>query len=335
MTLNSQRPNIALIAGGYSGEATVSVKSASVIMQNIDKSKFQVYLVSITRDGWVCLHGDDKFPIDKNDFSVVVEGQKIQFDTAFIMIHGTPGEDGVLQSYFDMIGMPYTSCSAVVSAVTFSKYFCNKVMKAFGGVHVAESCCITSSLPYDIQDVASKIGFPCFVKPNAGGSSIGTTKVHKIEELQLAIDRAFVEDDEVLVERFIKGKEITCGVIRSNGNLISFPLTEVRSKKEFFDFEAKYDPELADEITPAPIDEALAIEIRQMSEKYYDLYNCNGVVRFDYIVDGDQVWFLEVNTIPGMSAESIVPQQARAYGWSYTELTTRIIEESLRNANNG
>jgi len=328
--MNKTLPNIALIAGGYSGEAAISVKSAAVILQNIDKNRFNVFLVSVTKDQWVCLIEDQKILVDKNDFSIFHQEYKIRFDVAFIMIHGTPGEDGVLQGYFDMMKIPYTSCNAVVSAVTFNKYFCNKVIKSFGGINVAESCRITASLPYHQNEIVQVVGFPCFVKPNAGGSSIGTSKVMAFDELQPAIDLAFMEDDEVLIERFIKGREITCGVIRSKGQLISFPLTEVISKKDFFDYEAKYDPNLAEEITPAPIDDALAIEIRTLSEKYYTLLNCSGVVRFDYIIDGNDIWFLEVNTVPGMSAESIVPQQAKAYGWSYTELTTRIIEESLK-----
>jgi D-alanine-D-alanine ligase len=328
--MNKPLPKIALIAGGYSGEAAISVKSAGVIMQNIDTSKFEVSLISITSEKWVCLHENEEYPIDKNDFSAYIHGNKISFDTAFIMIHGTPGEDGLLQGYFDMIGIPYTSCNAAVSAVTFNKYLCNNVIRTLGGVNVAESCRITSQLPYDLNKITAIVGLPCFVKPNAGGSSIGTTKVHQADELQPAIETALKEDEEVMIESFIKGREITCGVIRSKGQLISFPLTEVRSKKEFFDFEAKYDPSLADEITPAPIDDSMAKTIRSLSELYYDQLNCNGVVRFDYIIDRNDIWFLEVNTIPGMSAESIVPQQARAYGWSYTELTTRIIEESLK-----
>ncbi len=328
--MNNQLANIALIAGGYSGEAEVSVRSAAVIMQNIDNSKFNAYLISITRERWVCLFDGYEFPVDKNDFTVELNGKKIIFDTAFIMIHGTPGEDGLLQGYFDMLQIPYTTCNAVVSSVTFNKYFCNKVVSTFGGAKVAASEVITRHLAYNINEIAQNVGFPCFVKPNAGGSSIGTTKVHTFDKLHEAIDIAFAEDDEVMIERFISGKEITCGVLRSRGQLISLPLTEVRSKKEFFDFEAKYDPELADEITPAPIDESLTKQIQLLSEKYYDLLNCKGVVRFDYIVEGNDIWFLEVNTIPGMSAESIVPQQAEAYGWSYTELTTRIIEESLK-----
>lgn len=328
--MSKSLPKIALIAGGYSGEEAISVKSASVIMQNIDTSKFQVFLVSITRKQWVCLYENQEYPVDKNDFSVTIQGNKITFDTAFIMIHGTPGEDGLLQGYFDMLEIPYTSCNAAVSAVTFNKYLCNNVVRTLGGVNVAKSCRITAQLPYESNKIAATVGFPCFVKPNAGGSSIGTTKVHQLEELQPAIKTALKEDDEVMIESFIKGREITCGVIRSNGKLISFPLTEVIPKKEFFDFEAKYDPKLAEEITPAAIDESLTTQIRELSELYYDNLNCKGVVRFDYILDGKDIWFLEVNTIPGMSAQSIVPQQARAYGWSYTELTTRIIEESLR-----
>jgi len=328
--MKNHLPNIALIAGGYSGEYEVSVRSAAVIMDNIDKSQYNVFLISITRNQWVCLHESTELPIDKNDFSVIIKGEKVVFDSAFIMIHGTPGEDGLLQGYFDMLNIPYTTCNAAVSAVTFNKYLCNSVIRSFGGVLVAESCRLTSGKTYDLEEIAETVKFPCFVKPNAGGSSLGTTKVHSLDELQNAIDLAFKEDDEVLVESFISGVEITCGVIKSKGEIISLPLTMVKSKKEFFDFEAKYDPALADEITPAPIDDSLATDIRKLSEKYYLLLNCSGVVRFDYIVDGNDVWFLEVNTIPGMTSESLVPQQARAYGWSYSELISRIIAESMK-----
>lgn len=328
MTTQQKRPNIALIAGGYSGESVISLKSAAVIMKNIDVELFNVYLISVTHDHWTCLFKFDEYPIDKNDFSVTIKNQKINFDAAFVMIHGTPGEDGVLQGYFDMLGIPYTSCNATVSAVTFNKFFCNRVVDNFGA-KVAKSVRICSGQTYNSNDVIEVTGLPCFVKPNAGGSSIGTSKVHEISELKNAIDIAFEEDDEVLIEQFISGREMTCGVIKSRGNLYSFPLTEVVSKKEFFDYEAKYDPTLAEEITPAVVDDSIAKQIRSISEHLYVHLNCNGVVRFDYIVSNDEIWFLEVNTIPGMSAESIVPQQAKAFGWSYTELTTRIIEEAL------
>ncbi len=328
--MNHSLPNIALIAGGYSGESEISVRSAAVIMQNIDRSRFNVFLISVTHEKWVCLSEEGEFPVDRNDFSIMFGEKIITFQSAFIMIHGTPGEDGLLQGYFDMLGIPYTSCNAAVSAVTFNKFLCNKVAKAVGGVNVAESVRIVKGQIVDFNEISQRIGFPCFVKPNAGGSSIGTSKVHAPDQLKEAIERAFREDNEVLIETFIKGKEITCGVIRSRGELISFPLTQVVSKKEFFDYEAKYNPAFSEEITPAPIDDILTQRIKQLSERLYDVFNCSGVVRFDYIINGNDIWFLEVNTIPGMSAESIVPQQAKANGWSYTELTTRIIEESLR-----
>jgi D-alanine-D-alanine ligase len=328
--MRKQLPNIALIAGGYSGEYEVSVRSAAVIIDNIDIGRYNVYLISVTRDQWACLYENTKIPVDKNDFTVMINGEKVVFDTAFIMIHGTPGEDGLLQGYFDMLNIPYTTCNAAVSAVTFNKYLCNSVIRSFGGVLVANSCRLTAGKTYEVSKIAETVKFPCFVKPNAGGSSLGTTKVHGVDNLQDAIDLAFREDDEVLVESFIAGVEITCGVLKSEGQVISLPLTMIKSKKEFFDFEAKYDPKLADEITPAPINESISEHIRLLSEKYYTMLGCSGLVRFDYILDGNDVWFLEVNTIPGMTKESLVPQQAEAYGWSYRELISKIIAESLQ-----
>jgi D-alanine-D-alanine ligase len=325
----TQKPKIALIAGGYSKESSVSVKSASVIMEHIDKNKFDVYLISITQEAWTCLVDNTIIEVNKNDFSIFYEQEQVFFDCAFIMIHGTPGENGLLQGYFDMLTIPYTTCDAAVSAVTFHKYFCNHIVKSFGQTHVADSLCISKDQSYSIEEISNQIGFPCFVKPNSGGSSIGTTKVHKQEQLQNAIDLAFAEDDDIMVERFIGGTEITCGVFQNQGKIVCFPLTMVVSKKEFFDFESKYDPNLADEITPAPISQTLAQRIQEISIHYYKQLKCCGVVRFDYIVDDDDIWFLEVNTVPGMSAESIVPQQAESYGWSYTELTTKIIEDCL------
>lgn len=322
------KPKIALIAGGYSGEAQVSVRSAAVISEKIDKDKFEVYVVSITRESWHYEFEGKKFEIDKNDFSLIIENHKIKFDAAFIMIHGTPGEDGKLQSYFEMLEIPYTTSNSVVSALTFNKYYCNRFMQTIGA-KVAKSLRLIKNEKYDIQQIANEIGFPCFVKPNSGGSSIGASKVLAFENLENAICTAFNEDNEVLVEQFISGSEITCGLIKSKNKIIAFPLTEVVSKKEFFDFEAKYDPSLADEITPARISADLTERIQKMSIDFYQKLNCEVVVRFDYIVDNEEIWFLEVNTIPGMSAESIVPQQATAYGLTYTELTTLIIEEAL------
>lgn len=324
------KPKIALIAGGYSKESEISIRSAAVVGKMIDKEKFDIYCVSITQNEWSCIINDTKCYIDKNDFSITIENSKINFDLAFIMIHGTPGEDGKLQGYFDMLNIPYTSCSSVVSSITFNKYYCNKFMHAIGA-NIAQSIVLRKNQKFDLNSIAHEINFPCFVKPNSGGSSIGTSKVEKIEDLKTAIENAFVEDNEVLVEKYLKGREITCGVIKVNNKIIAFPLTEIISKNSFFDFESKYNESLADEITPANLSKILTERIQQMSINLYEKLNCSLVVRFDYIVDNENIWFLEVNTIPGMSAQSIVPQQAAAYGWTYTQLTTNIIEEALRN----
>jgi D-alanine-D-alanine ligase len=328
--MNNIKPKIALIAGGYSGEYQISVKSASVIMQNIDVEKYDVFLVSITSDKWSCLYEDKEYLLDKNDFSFKLGEHKIKFDLAFIMIHGTPGEDGVLQGYFDMLGIPYTTCNATVSSLTFNKYFCNRVMQTFGA-NISPSFRVCKNKKYDVNEIAIKVGFPCFVKPNAGGSSIGMSKVYEINKLNEAIELAMQEDDEVLIEYFISGIEVTSGVICTENKIISLPLTEIASKNDFFDFQAKYNSQYCEEITPARIDDKLTAKIKKMSETFYEFLNCKGVVRFDYIVDNEKVWFLEVNTVPGMSAESIIPQQAKVYGWSYKELTTKIIDEGLKN----
>lgn len=285
--MKNRLPNIAVITGGYSGEFEISIKSVSAIMEEIDKSKFNTFVVSITYEKWICIHPNGEFPIDKNDFSITINNKKLIFDLAFIMIHGTPGEDGKLQSYFDMLNIPYTCCSATVSAITFNKNLCNTIIKAseIVGVSVPNSFHISASIKYDLKEIAKFIGFPCFVKPNSGGSSIGASKIYSLDQLQKAIDKAFMEDNEILIEEFIEGKEITCGVIRSKGELISFPLTEIISKNDFFDYEAKYTPGVSEEITPARIDEVTANNIRKISEYCYCILGCKGIVRFDYILN--------------------------------------------------
>ncbi|MCK9301889.1 MAG: D-alanine--D-alanine ligase [Bacteroidales bacterium] len=327
MNKSNATKNIALVLGGFSGEHDISVKSGMEVMRNIDK-KYNVYPITISKNGWYYIDNEDnKYEVDKSDFSIRIEDKKITFDLAFPIVHGTPGEDGKLQGYFDLLDIPYTGCNMFASAVTFNKYYCKSIVSTLG-VPVAKSV-IINNFCYDIDVIAQKIGFPCFVKPNKNGSSIGISKVRDIEELPKAIENAFQQDDEVLVEEFIPGRELTCGVFRKNGVIIVLPVTEVIPKKEFFDYEAKYDSSKSDEITPANMNAYLSMAIPAYTNLIYEALNCSGVIRVDYIVNDTDIYFLEVNSAPGMSDKSIVPQQVRCYGMTITEFLNIIIDETF------
>lgn len=321
--------NIALITGGWSGEIEISLKSAAVIKNHLDKNIYNVYLIVIEGDNWFYHHDENtKIPVDKNNFSIRVNGHEIRFHCTFIAIHGTPGEDGKLQGYLDMLKIPYTACDVFTSSLTFNKYFTNHIVENLG-VKVGKMQIIKTGQDFNQPDIIKSIAFPCFVKPNKGGSSVGISRVNKAEELQSAIEKAFMHDDEVLVQEFIKGREIACGLIRNNDKMVILPLCEIISKKEFFDYEAKYTDGLADEIVPAPINENLTEKFREISVFLYENLNCKGIVRFDYILDGDEFYFLEVNTIPGLSEGSIVPKMANHIGMSIKELFTMMVEEAI------
>ncbi len=320
--------NVALLAGGYSGESVISVQSASVIAQNINREKYNVYLINIGRDGWYWEHEGRKHEINRHNFSLNIQDTQVIFDVAFIMIHGTPGENGLLQSYFELLGIPHTTCNAMVANLTFNKYYTNQLVRSFG-IKTSPSVYFNNKRTVNAREVVENLHFPVFVKPNSGGSSIGMSKVDRVEDLQQALDTAFAEDSEVLVEEFSPGDELTCGVIRIDGQLRAFPVTLVKSKKDFFDFEAKYQKGMAEEITPAPVLPHMVEEVTQKALLLYDRLNCRGVVRFDFIHNGKEAVFLEVNTVPGMSSASIVPQQARAAGISEMELYDIIIRNAL------
>lgn len=268
-----------------------------------------------------------KIPVDKNDFSIIIDGKKITFDCIFVAIHGTPGEDGKLQGYFEMLSIPYTSSDWIVSAVTFDKNVCKGVVAQYG-VTQPQTLFFKRDDEYLHKKVMTQIGLPCFVKPNKGGSSVGITKVINESQLKEAFRSAFHEDDEILVEEFIDGTEITCGVFRYKGELVVLPITEIVSKKEFFDYEAKYEG-MADEITPARISVEKEKECKTLSAFLYNKLNCKGIVRFDYIFNEKGMYFLEVNIVPGLSSASIVPQQAEDMGISIGELFSMVIEETL------
>ena len=323
---------IALVTGGYSGEAQVSYKSAKNVAAQLDPQKFDVYLIDIREEGWRYTDEEGNVQeVDRRDFSLILNGNKISFDAVFIILHGTPGEDGKLQGYFDMIGLPYTSCNAATSAITFNKRY-TVAVAAFSGIRVARSIHLIKGVKWEVKEVANQLKMPVFVKPNNGGSSIGMSKVDDYKDLEQAIEKAFREDDQVLVEEMIQGREFTVGVYRSGGKIHVLPITEVRAHtgQSFFDFEAKYQGK-SDEITPAQISDLPKQKIQDAAAKIYEVFNCRGVVRIDFIYDEamNEPFMLEINTVPGQSDASIIPQQVRAAGMSLVAFYGSLLEEIL------
>ena len=313
--------NIAIIAGGNSSEYEVSMKSGKNIYDEVDETRYNKYLVVLKERDWHVEIGEEKFPVDKNDFSFTRNGEKILFDFAYITIHGVPGENGLLQGYLDMMGVPYGCCNVLASALTFDKHTCNTYLKSYG-VNVADSA-------YDVNEIINEVGLPCFVKPNAEGSSFGVTKVKEAAQLEDALKKAFALCREVLIETFIDGTELTCGVVKAGDMDITMPIAEVVPKNEFFDFEAKYDPTKSDEIIPARISPELTNRIKTLSSMIYDILRCEGIIRVDYIVREDEIFMLEVNTTPGMTSNSFVPKMVRAMGGTLREVLTKIIDNKL------
>ncbi len=326
------KKTIALVTGGFSGESVISYKSATTISNNLDRTRFNVFLIDINPKGWFYELADGrKVEIDKNDFSLQIDNQRVEFDVVFIGMHGTPGEDGKLQGYFDTLEIPYTSCDAATSAITFNKRYTVAVAK-MAGIAVAESVHLFKHSPVTGAQVLDQLHLPVFVKPNNGGSSIGMSKVDKADDLDAAIEKAFREDEQVLVEEMVQGRDFTVGVFKSNGQVIVLPLTEVKAHddKAFFDFEAKYEGK-STETTPAEVEERIADQIREAAHRIYTVFNCRGVVRIDFIYNEEsgKPYMLEINTIPGQSEASIVPQQVKAMGWSLKEFYTKLVEEAL------
>lgn len=326
------KKTIALVTGGFSGEAVISYKSAVTIENHLDRERFTVFKIDINPKGWFySLPDGRKAEIDKNDFSLQLDGQNIKFDAVFIGLHGTPGEDGKLQGYFDTLNIPYTSCDAATSAITFNKRYTVAVAK-MAGIGVANSLHLFRHTAISGEKVLEQLKLPVFVKPNNGGSSIGMSKVEEPGELDAAISKAFEEDEQVLIEEMIKGREFTVGVFKTKGTIIVLPITEVKahSDKAFFDFEAKYEGK-STETTPAEVAETAAEKIRAAARLIYEVFNCRGVVRIDFIYnkEEDRPYMLEINTIPGQSEASIIPQQVKAMGWSLREFYTKLVEEVL------
>ncbi len=324
-----QKKKIAFVTGGYSGEAVISYKSAITIENNIDQDRFDVYKIDIHPSGWWYEIGEgSKIGVDKDDFSITINGNKVAFDAVLIGIHGTPGEDGKLQGYFDMLKIPYTSCNAATSALTFNKRY-TVAVASFAGIPVAQSLHLFKHSPVEISHITDQLSLPVFVKPNNGGSSIGMSKVMEAAELESALTKAFAEDDQVLVEEFISGREFTIGVFKTEGVIVTLPITEIISKKDFFDYEAKYVAGMSEEITPALVDESIAEKVRTTAKKAYELLDCRGIVRIDFIYNekDEKPYMLEVNTVPGQSEASIVPQQVKAKGWTLKQFYSALIDE--------
>ena len=325
------KPKIAFVTGGYSGEAQISYQSAKTIEKNIDPEKFDAYKIDITTLGWFYqLPDGKKIEVDKNDFSLLIDDKKIHFDAVLIGIHGTPGEDGKLQGYFDMLRIPYTSCNCAVSALTFNKRY-TVAVASFAGINVANSMLLFKNNYESPDELVKNLRFPVFIKPNNGGSSIGMSKVNSpSEELGAAIEKAFREDEQVLVEEFIKGREFTIGVFKSKGQIVALPITEIITQKDFFDFEAKY-LGASQEITPAEIDDRVSQQIRDEAIKIYQIFNCSGIVRIDFIYkqEENKPYMLEINTVPGQTEASLVPQQIKAMGWTLMDFYTALLQECL------
>lgn len=327
---------VAIVAGGFSSEHDVSLRSAAGILSFMNKELYDCYVVDVERDSWTAICGDERCAVDKNDFSFTASDGKHVFDFAFITIHGTPGEDGPIQGYFDLLGIPYSTSNLLVEALTFNKYVLNTYFRSYPDIHISDSILLRRGEPQPVPaDVVARLGLPCFVKPNAGGSSFGITKVKTAEELPGAIDKAMGESDEVMIERFIAGTEVTNGAyMKPDGEIYCFPLTEVALKGvEFFDYDAKYEGK-SDEITPARISDATRDRIWEQTRRIYLLLGCYGLIRIDYILSGEkgneQINLLEINTTPGMTAASFIPQQVRAAGLDIADVLAEIIEGKFK-----
>lgn len=320
--------NIAILAGGNSSEEGISLKGAAQITKWLSKTSYNVYTILVKGTSWTLKHSElGDFQVSKDDFSVTINGGKITFDCALIAIHGTPGENGLLQGYFEMLNIPYTTGGVMNTSVTFNKYFCKELVRDTG-VDLAKGSIIYKGQVVDPTIIAIHLGLPLFVKPNESGSSYGISKVKTLEDITPAITKALTEDNTVIIEEFIAGRELTCGLVKTANTEYIFPVTEIISKNEFFDYEAKYLNQ-SEEVTPADISASLSERIQILSSKIYDKLNCRGIVRIDYIYSNDQLFFLEINTVPGMSEASIIPQQVKAFGKEMHDVFSMVIEDAI------
>lgn len=322
------KKNVVVIVGGNSAEYEVSIKSGNHIFSEVDGDRYNKYLMVLRGRDWQVLIEDKKYPVDKNTFSFQLDGQTVSFDFAYITIHGNPGENGMLQGYLDMMSVPYSTCSTLCEAITFDKYTCTNYLQGFGIV-TTNPVMLSRGKAYNKEAVLRAVGLPCFVKPNAEGSSFGVSKVKSADEFDVALQEAFSKCREVLVEAFIDGTEFTCGLYKAGGKKVVFPVAEVIPKKEFFDYEAKYDAKMSEEIIPGRFSEEITGRIQNMASEVYEILRCEGIVRIDGFVKGDEVIMLEVNTTPGMTANSFIPKMVKVMGASLREIITEIIENKL------
>jgi len=319
---------IAVIAGGDSAEFEISCQTSNHIFSNLDTENYTPFLVSLKGTDWSVKIEDRYYPIDRNDFSFSTENKKVTFDFAYIGIHGTPGENGILQGYLNLLNIPHSTCDVFSSALSFNKHACNTYLKSLGYT-VAKSILLQQEQKYSAKVIEEKLGMPCFIKPNADGSSFGISKVKKATDIDNAIKKAFKEGKEVIIEEFIDGLEFTCGLVKTKKESIVFPITEILPKNEFFDFESKYDPIMAEEITPARISEDLTLQLQNLSLEIYDALKCKGIVRVDYMVRKDEIFIIEVNTVPGMTSNSIIPQQLVAMNKDLKDILSKVIENEF------
>ncbi|MBO7572018.1 MAG: D-alanine--D-alanine ligase [Bacteroidales bacterium] len=321
--------NIAVLAGGYTSERQISLNSGNQIYQNLDRNLYNPYLVDVRKEGFFCMLDGKEYKVDLNSFSVDIEGVPTKFDYAYLALHGSPGEDGKVQALLDILGIPYSACDAYSSMVTLNKISAKKLL-IDEGIAMAKMAIIRGENPFDVDEIVEKVGLPCFVKPATAGSSFGVTKVYEKEKFIDAINLARTEDTTIIVEEFIKGVEVSCGILKTPDYEQVFPITEISTKNDYFDTEAKYTPGLTNEITPARISEEETRLVQEATSRIYDIIGCSGIVRIDFIIKEGTPYFIEVNSIPGMSAESIVPKQVRTMGLNMTDILTKVIESKLK-----
>ena len=324
------KKKIALVTGGFTGESVISLKSAAVVEKTIDRDRYDVYKILIYPGDWhfICASGE-KIPVDLNDFSISIGDEKIKFDGVFNILHGSPGEDGKLAGYFDMLGIPYTTCDQLTSAITMNKGYTKAIVQDIPELNVAKSIQLFENTPENASKIQSELILPLFIKPNNGGSSIGMSKVKTWEELPEALEKAFAEDKQVLVEEFVSGREFSIGVFKGKGEITVLPATEIVSSKEFFDYEAKYIPGVTEEITPGRMNEEEVERVGRIVTKVYEKLNCKGAVRIDYFLQHEtgKFYFIEINTVPGQTETSLISQQVRAIGMEVRDFYTQLIEE--------
>ena len=321
--------NVAIIMGGYSSEYKISLASGNVVYQNLDKTRFNPFRIHILKEKWVYVdEGDNEYPIDKNDFSITVNNSKITFDVVFNAIHGTPGEDGLMQAYFELLELPQSSCDYYQAALTFNKRDLLSVLKPYG-IKSATSYYLNKGEHINTDEIVKKVGLPCFVKPNKSGSSFGISKVKSAAELPIAIEVAYKEDNEIIIESFLDGTEVSVGVINYKGEIKVLPITEIVSENDFFDYEAKYLGK-SQEITPARISDEMTQKVSAIAKRAYEILKMSGFSRSEFILVDDEPYMLEMNTIPGLTTESLIPQQAKEAGISLKDLFTNAIELALK-----